>query len=79
LKILIERPTAKSYYKCNNSQTLKRNNEISLSLLKTLLRHKSTVDEFSQSCHEIFKVFDTITVKVVWDRIRRALDKDKKT
>lgn len=35
-RILRERPAAKSYMRFNNTQTLIRNNEISLNLLKTL-------------------------------------------
>jgi len=34
--ILQDRPAAKTYYKSNNTQTLIRNNEISVNLLKTL-------------------------------------------
>ena len=36
--ILQDRPAAKTYYRSNNTQTLIRNNEISVSLLKNLLR-----------------------------------------
>lgn len=35
-RILEERPAAKTYYKCNNTQTLIRNNELSQNLLKGL-------------------------------------------
>jgi len=37
-RILQDRPAAKTYYRSNNTQTLIRNNEISASLLKNLLR-----------------------------------------
>jgi len=34
--ILVERPASKSYNTLNNTQTLKRNKEMSVNLLKTL-------------------------------------------
>ena len=42
--MLAERPSRKSYYKAQNATTLKKNNDISLSLLKGICMGKTSND-----------------------------------
>ena len=61
LRALEERPTRKTYYKSPNSATLKRNNDISLSLLKSLCGGKWQ-NEFCKIALLIIKSYESISV-----------------
>ena len=42
IRILGERPQVKTYSKSNNSQTLKRNNELTINIMKSLCRTRGS-------------------------------------
>ena len=53
--ILNERPAAKTYENCNNTDTLVRNNKMSADLLKTLCRGVSDQADYNKMVVEILK------------------------
>ena len=58
LRVLAERPNRKSYYKAQNATTLKKNNDISLSLLKGICMGK-TQDEFLLRVQSVFRSIES--------------------
>ena len=72
--ILQNRPDNKSYYKSNNTQTLIRNNELSINLLKTLLRTSGDTNEFMKLSLEIIKNIETIGLWWVRKTIREVVE-----
>ena len=73
-RILEERPVAKTYYRCNNTQTLVRNNELSQNLLKNLCRTTSDQNEYLKMTLEIIKNIDNISVWWVHIKAREIVD-----
>ena len=72
--ILQNRPDNKSYYKSNNTQTLIRNNELSINLLKTLLRTSGDANEFMKLSLDIIKNIETIGLWWVRKTIREVVE-----
>ena len=73
--VLQDRPNVKGQYKSNNSEILRRNNELSLNMIKSLCRMRSQSTDFIVASFEILKVFDNVSVRFVRERVRRSLDK----
>jgi hypothetical protein len=77
--ILNERPTAKIHYGTAQMQTLKTNNEMSLSMLKSLLRNNSNQNDFMKGSSEIIKNIDSLSVSWVKNKIIDLIKASKQT
>lgn len=67
--VLNERPTAKIHYGTTQMQTLKTNNEMSLSMLKSLLRNNNNQNDFMKGSSDIIKNIDSLSVSWVKNKI----------
>jgi hypothetical protein len=67
LTVLNDRPTNKLQYKCSPSQILKSNNDIAMTMLKTLIKNYSLPNDFNKGALEIIKNIDVLSVAWVRD------------
>ena len=71
--VLYTRPVMKSHYNVHNSELLQNNNNISLRLLKDLLRRNPCSNEFKNEATFIMKNMEHIEVLTVIDLVTTAI------
>ena len=73
LYILNERSQVKQYYKCTQSQVFRNNNDISLTMLKTILRSNPDQNDYVKGWNEIIKNIDNLSVMWVRDQCQNLV------
>ena len=76
-KVLQIRPVMKSHYNVHNSELLKTNNNISIRLLRDLLRKKSDGNEFRNAANYLLKNMDLAEINMVRDFVTSAINVSK--
>jgi hypothetical protein len=77
--VLNERSTYKLHYKCPQSEILKRNNDMSLNILKQLIKTYPDQNIFIKFAVEVIKNIENLKVSWVMNKIRELLDELKES
>jgi len=73
--ILEERPQSKMKIKCSQSEVLRTNNLMSISLIKVVLKTSSVQKEYIKFASDVIRYIDQLKVEWVKDRLSTILSK----